>query len=276
MGSPQPRRPPRRFPGRSRCPARAFRSANSRSGTSRLWPSCWTARRSPRRRWSSAGHPDDKRFLGFVETDIENEQVGDPVLGRAGPRCFPGASGDRRWRGSGRPCGRPSATAVSRHKRENVVSYLAKREQPVGSVSSAPTTVRSTTRPSPPSSRSSMSWRIGTNRRQDLGRPGRDPDVASPRRVWRLGRSLKTTNGLESINALIEERCAKVDHWQNSSERWLATALIEPRLRKVMGGTCPGFVTHRHDDIEDESRVSRSRGEFQLGMGLTLFQPDSA
>ena len=39
-----------------------------------------------------------------------------------------------------------------------------------------------------------------------------------------LGRSLKTTNGLESINALIEERCAKVDHWQNSSQRqrWLA------------------------------------------------------
>ena len=54
-----------------------------------------------------------------------------------------------------------------------------------------------------------------------------------------LGRSLKTTNGLESINALIEERCAKVDHWQNSSQRhrWLATALldIEPHRRKVMG-----------------------------------------
>ena len=46
-----------------------------------------------------------------------------------------------------------------------------------------------------------------------------------------LGRSLKTTNCLESINALVEERCAKVDHWQNSSQRhrWLATA------RKVMG-----------------------------------------
>ena len=54
-----------------------------------------------------------------------------------------------------------------------------------------------------------------------------------------LGRSLKTTNCLESINALVEERCAKVDHWQNSIQRhrWLATALldIEPRLRKVMG-----------------------------------------
>ena len=38
---------------------------------------------------------------------------------------------------------------------------------------------------------------------------------------------------------LFEERCAKVDHWQTSSQRhrWLATALldIEPRLRKVMG-----------------------------------------
>ena len=54
-----------------------------------------------------------------------------------------------------------------------------------------------------------------------------------------LGRSLKTTNCLESINALVEERCAKVDHWQNSSQRhrWLATALldIDPRVRKVMG-----------------------------------------
>ncbi len=54
-----------------------------------------------------------------------------------------------------------------------------------------------------------------------------------------LGRSLKTTNCLESVNALVEERCAKIDHWKNSSQRhrWLATALadIEPRLRKVMG-----------------------------------------
>ena len=60
------KRPPRRFPGRSacrgqRCPARSFRparrnSASSRSGTSpgrTSWPSCWTARRSPRRRGSS-------------------------------------------------------------------------------------------------------------------------------------------------------------------------------------------------------------------------------
>jgi len=54
-----------------------------------------------------------------------------------------------------------------------------------------------------------------------------------------LGLSFKTTNCLESINALVEERCAKVDRWTNSNQRqrWLATALldIEPRLRKVKG-----------------------------------------
>ena len=54
-----------------------------------------------------------------------------------------------------------------------------------------------------------------------------------------LGRSFKTTNCLESVNALVEERCAKVDAWKTSHQRhrWLATALldIEPRLRRVKG-----------------------------------------
>ena len=54
-----------------------------------------------------------------------------------------------------------------------------------------------------------------------------------------LGRSFKTTNCLENINGLVEERCAKVDCWKNSNQRhrWLAAALleIEPRLRTVCG-----------------------------------------
>ena len=54
-----------------------------------------------------------------------------------------------------------------------------------------------------------------------------------------LGRSLKTTNCLESVNSLVEERCAKVDSWKNSGQkqRWLTTALleIEPRLWKIKG-----------------------------------------
>jgi putative transposase len=54
-----------------------------------------------------------------------------------------------------------------------------------------------------------------------------------------LGVSFKTTNCIESANALVEERCAKVDAWKTSNQRqrWLATALldIEPRLRRVRG-----------------------------------------
>jgi putative transposase len=54
-----------------------------------------------------------------------------------------------------------------------------------------------------------------------------------------LGASFKTTNCIESVNALVEQRTAKVDYWKNSDQqpRWLATALldIEPRLRRVKG-----------------------------------------
>ena len=80
-----------------------------------------------------------------------------------------------------------------------------------------------------------MSWRIGTNRRPAVWRKAWDETLTLHRLgvYGVLGRSLKTTNGLESINALIEERCAKVDHWQNSSQRqrWLATALPGHRGR---------------------------------------------
>ena len=54
-----------------------------------------------------------------------------------------------------------------------------------------------------------------------------------------LGISLKTTNCLESLNSLVEQRVAKVDRWRTSDQkqRWLAAALldIEPRLRRIKG-----------------------------------------
>jgi len=54
-----------------------------------------------------------------------------------------------------------------------------------------------------------------------------------------LGISFKTTNCLESINNMVEDRCHKVTCWKNSKHkhRWLAASLldIEPRLRKVKG-----------------------------------------
>lgn len=55
----------------------------------------------------------------------------------------------------------------------------------------------------------------------------------------RLGVSLKTTNCLESLNALLGQRTDKVDRWRTSDQkqRWLAAALldIEPRLRRIKG-----------------------------------------
>jgi hypothetical protein len=53
------------------------------------------------------------------------------------------------------------------------------------------------------------------------------------------GRGGGARRRLESLNALVEQRTAKVDHWRTSDQkqRWLAAALldIEPRLRRITG-----------------------------------------
>lgn len=52
-----------------------------------------------------------------------------------------------------------------------------------------------------------------------------------------VGTSLKTTNILESIHARVASRTDKVDHWKTSEQkqRWVATALLdlEPRLHRI-------------------------------------------
>jgi len=193
----------------------------------------------------------DKRFLGFVETDTENEKVLTPFLRSLIERGLDISQGllvildgGKGLRAAVEKAFRNRAV-VQRcqwHKRENVVSYLSKSEQ--------------------------ARWRKRLQRAYD--RPAYDEALAALKTLHSeledrnqsaaaslaegleetlalhrlgvygvLGRSLKTTNCLESVNALVEERCAKVDHWRNSSQRqrWLATALvdIEPRMRKVMG-----------------------------------------
>jgi len=54
-----------------------------------------------------------------------------------------------------------------------------------------------------------------------------------------LGRSFKTTNCIENLNALIGQRTDKANCWRSAhpKRRWLATSLlhIESRLRKVNG-----------------------------------------
>ena len=76
-----------------------------------------------------------------------------------------------------------------------------------------------------------------------------------------VGRSLKTTNVLESVNAQAEQRCGRVDRWRNSNhkQRWLAAALIdiEPRLRRLLG--------YRHLEC------LRSRGSRRCRCSLGVF-----
>ena len=193
----------------------------------------------------------DKRFLGFVETDTENEKVVTPFLRSLVERGLDVSQGllvivdgGKGLRAAVRKAFRHRAL-VQRcqwHKRENVVSYLAKSEQPVW----RQRLQRAYNRPEYDEALAalkSLQHELEDRNQSAAGSlaEGLDETLTLHRLgvYGVLGRSLKTTNGLESINALIEERCAKVDHWQNSSQRhrWLATALldIEPRLRKVMG-----------------------------------------
>ena len=186
----------------------------------------------------------EKRFLGFVETDTENEQVLTPFLRslmERGEDISGGVlvivDGGKGLRAAVKRAFRNRAL-VQRcqwHKRENVVRYLSKTEQAVW----RKRLQRAYERPEYNEARAAL------EERNQSAAASLEEGLEETLTLHRLGvygvlgRSLKTTNCLESINALVEERCAKVDHWKNSSQRqrWLATALIdiEPRLRKVIG-----------------------------------------
>ena len=193
----------------------------------------------------------EKRCLGFVETDTENERVLTLFLRSLVERGLDLSQGvlvildgGKGLRSAVRKAFRYGAL-VQRcqwHKRENVVSHLAKSEQAVW----RQRLQRAYNRPEYDEALTALETLHGEldDRNQSAAgslTEGLDETLTLHRLglYGVLGRSLKTTNGLESVNALVEERCAKVDHWQNSSQRhrWLATALldIEPRLRKLMG-----------------------------------------
>ena len=195
-----------------------------------------------------------KRFLGFVETDTENEKVLTPFLRSLVERGLDLSQGllvvidgGKGLRSAVRQVFQKKAL-VQRcmwHKRENVVSHLAKSEQATW----RRRLQRAYDRPTYKEAHAEL-----TKLHREL--EGRNQSAAASLAegleetltlhrlgVYAvLGASFKTTNCLESTNALVEERCAKVDVWKNSNQRhrWLATALldIEPRLRRIKN--------HRH------------------------------
>jgi len=193
----------------------------------------------------------EKHVLGFVETGTENETVLTPFLQGLGDRGLEWSQGllvvidgGKGLRAAVRKAFGASAL-VQRcqwHKRENVVKPMPKGEQ----AHWRRRLQRAYQRPTYTEAQIAL-HRLQTeleDRNQSAARSlaeGLEETLTLHRLgVFALrGLSFKTTNGLESIHALVEERCAKVDRWTNSHQRqrWLATALldIEPRLRRVKG-----------------------------------------
>jgi transposase-like protein len=215
-----------------------------------------------------------KRLLGFVQTDTENEKVLTPFLRSLMDRGLDVSEGILVIQDGGKGLrsavkkafrGRAVVQRCLWHKRENVVSYLPRNEQVI--------------------------WRRRLQRAYD--RPTYKEALAALKLLLKelelknqsaaaslaegleetltlhrlgvyatLGRSFKTTNCLESVNAQIEERCAKVDSWKNSSQRnrWLAVALldIEPRLRKVMGYR---HLAELRTSIQNELKINQVNDE---------------
>ena len=117
-------------------------------------------------------------------------------------------------------------------RRENVVSHVSKEEQPL----LRKRLQRAYDRPTyDEAKREFMKIRRDLEDRNQSAVGSLDEGFEETLTLHRLGvfpllgKSLKTTNCMESVNALIEQRCGKVDHWQNSSQRqrWLAAAILD-------------------------------------------------
>jgi len=193
----------------------------------------------------------NKVFLGFVQTDTENKKVLSQFLRSLLDRGLDISKGILAVIDGGK--GLHSAVkstfgkkvVVQRcqwHKRENVVSYLSKSEQPW----MRKRLQQAYERPTYEEAHKKLTEiRKELENRNQSAMSSLDEGFDETLALHRLGvfailgASFKTTNCLESINSMAEQRCQRVDYWKNSSQkqRWLAAALndIEPRLRRVKG-----------------------------------------
>jgi putative transposase len=192
-----------------------------------------------------------KVILGFVQTATENETVCSAFLRELVDRgrrtahgllvVLDGAKGLRK----AVTTVFGAQAAVQRcqwHKRENVVAYLPKSQQALwrGRLQAA------YERPTEAEAKAALGrLRPGLRLLNESAVRSLDEGLEETLTLHRLGVfrelgiSLKTTNCLESLNSLVEQRVAKVDRWRTSDQkqRWLAAALldIEPRLRRIKG-----------------------------------------
>ena len=193
----------------------------------------------------------EKVLLGFVQTATENETVCAAFLRELVARglktdqglliVLDGAKGLRK----AVQTVFGAQALVQRcqwHKRENVIRYLPKGQQATWRRKLQ----AAYERPSYPEAKSAL-LRVRHELRllNESAVKSLDEGFEETLTLHRLGVfpalgvSLKTTNCLESINALVGQRTEKVDRWRTSDQkqRWLAAALldIEPRLRRIKG-----------------------------------------
>jgi len=192
-----------------------------------------------------------KHLLGFVQTSTENKrsisQFLKSMIGRGLDvsngllAVIDGAKGLRAALLDAFP-GQVLIQRCQWHKRENVVSYLAKGDQKYWRSRLQKAYQRPTY---DEAKRELKKIRQELSNINESAVASLDEGFEETLTLHRLnmfgllGRSLKTTNIIESINAQAEDRCGRVDYWKNSSQkqRWLASALldIEPRLRRLCG-----------------------------------------
>jgi len=192
-----------------------------------------------------------KHVLGFVQTGTENERTLSAFLRSMLDRGLDTGSGllvvidgSRGLRSAIRKTfrGRALVQRCQWHKRENVVACLPKKEQPLW----RKRLQRAYERPTyDEASRALMKIRAELAEVNESAVRSLDEGFEETLTLHKLGmfakvgRSLKTTNIIESVNAMAEERCGRVDYWKNSNQkqRWLASALldIEGRLNRLSG-----------------------------------------
>lgn len=193
----------------------------------------------------------DKVLLGFVQAASENERVCRQFIQSLLDRglryqqgvlvLLDGAKG--LYNGVTKPLqGHVVVQRCQWHKRENVLSYLSKAQQP----SLRRALQKAYDQPSYPQARAALE---ALKPQLALCNPSAlaslEEGLEETLTLHRLGLmpylkvSFRTTNILESINSQVERLTGRVKHWTTATQRarWLAAALldIEPKLRKVKG-----------------------------------------
>jgi len=192
-----------------------------------------------------------KAVLGFVESSTENERVTSEFLRGLLSRglhidrgVLVVVDGSKGLLAGIRKAfsGKAVIHRCLWHKRENVVAHVSKEEQPwlrkrLQRAYDRPTYAEA--------KRELLKIRKDLEDRNQSAVGSLDEGFEETLTLHRLGlfgvlgKSLKTTNCMESVNAMIEQRCGKVDHWKNSlqRQRWLAATMldVEPRLNRIAG-----------------------------------------